>query len=70
MAGIQNTAKVVNDIMCSTVSFEQQLVIKILQATRKHGITVTPSKFYFGEPEVKFVSYIVGRDGIMLTLPN
>ena len=64
MGGIQNTAKVVDDIMCSTVSFEQHLVLEILQAARKHGITVSPSKFYFGEPDVKFIGYIVGRDGI------
>ena len=49
---------------CAAVSFEQHLVLKILEASRKHGITVSPSKFYFGEPEVKFIGYIVGRNGI------
>ena len=66
MSGIQNTAKVADDIMCGTVTFEQHLerVLEILQAARKHGITMSPTKFYFGEPEVKFVGYLVGREGI------
>ena len=39
-------------------------VIEILQDARKLGITVSPTKFYFGEPEVKFVGYLIGREGI------
>ena len=63
---IQDTAKVVDDIAPCTVTFHEQVerVVEILMRSREHGITMSPGKFIFAEPEIKFVGYIIGRDGI------
>ena len=46
-------------------SFQNLLTtIRVLERCRKGGITLSPKKFKFAEEEIKFVGYIVGRNGI------
>ena len=66
IAGVEDTTKVVDDIMTANVEFPDHLtrVIEVLDRCRMGGITLSPNKFKFSEPEVEYVGYIVGRDGI------
>ena len=66
IAGVPDTTKVVDDILTANPTFPDHLkrVITVLQQCRSNGITLSPKKFMFSEPEVHYVGYIVGRDGI------
>ena len=66
IGSVPETAKVVDDIAAANVTFWQNMVttIRVLERCRKGGITLSPKKFKFAEEEVKFVGYIVGRNGI------
>ena len=66
IAGVQDTTKVVDDIMTANITFQDHIerVIEVLERCRKAGITLSPNKFKFAEHEVKYVGYIVGRNGI------
>ena len=66
MSGLNDLGKVVDDILCANPAFEEQLtrVMDVLVRSHKHGITISPEKFIIGQPEIKFVGYIIRRDGI------
>ena len=66
VASVPETAKVVDDIAAANITFRQNLLttIRVLERCRKGGITLSPKKFKFAEEEIKFVGYIVGRNGI------
>ena len=57
LGGIQNIAKVVNDISCCMVTFPNHVkrVVEIFTRSREHGITLCPKKLVFVQLEVKFV---------------
>ena len=56
----------VNDILTSNPGIKEHLecTIQILERCRKHKITLSPNKFVFAQPEVTYVGYIVGHEGI------
>lgn len=66
LSGVQDTSKVVDDIITANITFYEHLerVVEVLQRCRDGGITLSPKKFKFAETEVKYVGYIVGREGI------
>ena len=66
MSGLRDLAKVVDGILCVKPTFEEHLtrVVDVLIRSSEHGISISPEKFVFGQPEVKFVVYVVGQDGI------
>ena len=66
LSGVQDTSKVVDDIITANITFPEHMerVIEVLQRCREGGITLSPNKFKFAETEVKYVGYIVGREGI------
>ena len=55
-----------DDIITANITFPEHLerVIEVLQRCRDGGVTLSPKKFKFAEAEVKYVGYIVGREGI------
>ena len=66
VAWIEDVAKVVDDIKTATPEIPEHFkqVVQVLEQCRTYGITLSPGKFVFAQPEVTFVGYIIGRDGI------
>ena len=68
LEGLENTRKLVDDVLVHDTSKDiqdhERRVRHFLDRCREAGITLNPSKFTFGAPEVKFAGYIVGREGI------
>ena len=66
LAGLENTEKVVDDILCHDKSFKEHFkrVVKLLEKCQESGITLNPKKFVFAAESVDYVGYVVGRDGV------
>ena len=66
ISGIDDVNKVVDDILTSNPEIKEHImrIIQVLERCRKHKITLSPNKFVFAQPEVKYVGYIIGREGI------
>jgi len=65
LEGLENVAKVVDDICAADETFEEHVdrVRQVLQRCRKNGITLSREKFVFAQPEVKYVGFIVSEHG-------
>ena len=66
IAGIKDVAKVVDDIKTANPGIKEHIerVIEILERCRQHGITLSPNKFVFAQPEITFAGFKIGREGI------
>jgi hypothetical protein len=66
IAGLSNVEKVVDDLLVHDVSLAEHVlhVRQVLQRCRDNAITLSREKFVFAQPAVKYVGYIVTRDGI------
>ena len=64
-SGLSNFAKVVDDciIYDNDLSTHKSRVRQVLQQARKHGITLSPRKFVFAQPEVRFCGVVLNADG-------
>lgn len=65
LEGITCIKKVVDDILCYGDTFKEliETIQKVMIRCREHQITLAPHKFVIGT-EVKFVGFIIGRDGV------
>ena len=65
-AGIKNTQKLIDDILCEgdTVESLIKTIKEVLKRCRKYNITVSKSKFKMGT-SVKFGGYIVSNKGVI-----
>jgi len=65
LSGIENLEKVVDDMLAYDAGFPEHVarVWTVLSRCRAQGITLNPTKFRFAEDEVKFVGFIVSRQG-------
>ena len=61
MSGLRDLAKVVDDILCGNPTFEEHLkrVVEVLIRSQEHGITMSPEKFIFGQPEVSSLATLL-----------
>ncbi|MEM7375732.1 MAG: reverse transcriptase family protein, partial [Bacteroidota bacterium] len=66
LEGIDRVQKVVDDMIVYSKGFPEHVstVVKVLEACRKHKITLNPSKFVFGRSEVNFAGYKVSQAGV------
>ena len=64
--GLQNTEKVVDDTIIYDDHIDSHIknVRNFLDRCRKHKITLNRDKFKFCQSEVKYVSFIINRQGI------
>ena len=60
------STKVVDDILVYSRTNQELLdsVVKVLERCRENKITLNPKKFKFGEEEVDYVGYKIGKTGI------
>ena len=63
--GISNFGKVVDDCLTYDSEFAShvQRTREILLRARRHGITFSPKKFVFGQPEVQYCGYVLNQTG-------
>ena len=64
--GEESIAKVVDDIAVAAETLEELVrkVIKVLDACRKHGVTLSPKKCIVGAQSISFVGYDISTNGI------
>ena len=62
---LTNFAKVVDDCLAYDADFGSHIhhVCEVLTCARKHGVTMSPSKFEFGVQEVNFGGFHITGDG-------
>ena len=68
MANLENTQKVVDDVIIYNKDFESHYenVVNFLEVCRKQNITLNSEKFCFAKREVKYAGYQVKRDGMTI----
>ena len=66
LSGVPNVAKVMDDILVYSRTNQELLesVVKVLERYKENKITLNPKKFKFGEEEVDYVGYKIGKTGI------
>ena len=66
LAGLPNVKKVVDDILVHSGDFKSHVeqVWAFLCRCREHNITLNRKKVKFSKDQVKFVGYVITRDGI------
>ena len=66
MAGLQGVSKVVDDVLVHAANAKDHVkrVVAVLERCRKHQITLNPNKFKFAKHQVKYVGFLVNKDGI------
>ena len=63
--GLTNAIHIKDDIMVHGVGKEHDVHLKaVLDALKKHGITLRPDKCHLGQPEVKWFCQIYSKDGM------
>ena len=66
--GLKNIAKIVDDILIASVTYEQHLedVKELLKRCKENQITLNRKKMMLGRKKVKFAGYVIGQNGIQL----
>ena len=66
LAGVKCVEKVVDDIIIHTATLDEHVkkLREVLERCRSAGITLNKEKFIFAQDTVKYVGYLVGKDGI------
>ena len=67
--GLQATDNFVNDVLSFTSEWDNHLaeLMRVFVRVRSAGLTVKPSKCYFGYPEVEFLGHLVGNGQLTTT---
>ncbi len=65
IGGIGNTHKIMDNILCANSTAPEHLrtVLKVLNQCQRHRITLSPEKFHFCQPMVKYTGYILSAEG-------
>ena len=63
---LENVERVMDDTLIHDSNLDEHYkrVHSFLESCKEHQITLNPEKFEFGQSKLKYVGYIVGKNGI------